>query len=330
MTTFTDNSSSVLSSTDHSGPDLSIVVASFNVADLLRECLASLRGAFGALKVEVYVVDNDSIDGSPELVEREFPEVSLLRNAENVGFARANNRAIREATGRYLLLLNPDTRIPPRTLEPMIAFLDEHPDVAVAGPRVERPDGRLDEACRRGFPTPATAIGRVLGLDKVFPRNRFFGRYRQTYRDPAERYEVDSVVGAFMLLRRAALDEVGVLDEKFFMFGEDLDWCYRFKMNDWKVMYLGDQRIVHHKGASANTAPHRMNWHFHKSMVLFHRKHLVQRYPFFVNWLVYCGVGLRFAAKSVVMFARRTRARNAAPVPASTPGPESDEAVAEV
>jgi len=115
------------------------------------------------------------------------------------------------------------------------------------------------------------------------------------------------VVGAFMMLRRAALEDVGMLDEKFFMFGEDLDWCWRFKRRNWRIFYLGDQQVIHHKGASCATAPHRMNWHFHRSMVLFHRKHLVQNYPFFVNWLVYCGVGMRYALKSATMVLRGTR-----------------------
>ena len=191
----------------------------------------------------------------------------------------------------------------------MISFLDENPDVGVVGPRVVRPDGGLDEACRRSFPTPLSAAARFLQLDRMFPKSKTLGSYRQTFKDPSDRYEVDSVVGAFMMLRRSALEDVGVLDEDFFMFGEDLDWCWRFKKRDWRIYYLGDQEVIHHKGASCATAPHRMNWHFHRSMVLFHRKHLVQRYPFFVNWIVYCAVGIRYALKSVVMVAKGTRAR---------------------
>lgn len=304
--------------------DLAVVVASFNVAPLLKDCLESIETARGALEVEVVVVDNDSSDGSPEMVSASFPDVRLIRNDTNVGFARANNRAIKETGARYVLLLNPDTRIPERTLEPMIAFLDEHPDVGVVGPRVVRPDGRLDEACRRSFPTPLSAAARFLQLDRVFPKSRTLGRYRQTFRDPSDRYEVDSVVGAFMMLRRSALEDVGVLDEDFFMFGEDLDWCWRFKNSDWRIYYLGDHEVIHHKGASCTTAPHRMNWHFHRSMVLFHRKHLVHRYPFFVNWLVYCGVGLRYALKSAFMVVRGTRARQ--PVRANAPTTPPDRA----
>lgn len=305
--------------------DLSVVVASYNVAPLLRACLESLETAFGVLDAEVFVVDNDSTDGSPEMVAAEFPQVRLIRNEINEGFARANNRALTLTSGRYVLLLNPDTAIPPKTLEPMVAFLDENQDVGVVGPRVVRPDGRLDEACRRGFPTPLTALARFLQLDKVFPKSRTLGRYRQTYQDPSDRYEVDSVVGAFMIVRRTALEDVGGLDEDFFMFGEDLDWCWRIKSKDWRIYYLGDLEVIHHKGASCTTAPHRMNWHFHRSMVLFHKKHLDVRYPFFVNWLVYCGVGVRYAVKSAFMLAKGQRARRPEPAGASAAPPEARE-----
>jgi len=310
--------------------DLAVVVASYNVAALLAECLESIETARGALEVEVVVVDNDSSDGSQEMVSVSYPDVRLICNDVNEGFAKANNRAIKETRARYVLLLNPDTKIPERTLEPMIAFLDQNPDVGVVGPRVVRPDGAMDEACRRGFPTPLSAAARFLQLDRVFPKSRTFGSYRQTFKDPGDRYEVDSVVGAFMMLRRSALEDVGVLDEDFFMFGEDLDWCWRFKKRDWRIYYLGDQEVIHHKGASCTTAPHRMNWHFHRSMVLFHRKHLVQRYPFFLNWIVYGAVGIRYALKSVVMVMRGTRARRPEPVGVrESPASRAEEASSE-
>lgn len=292
--------------------DLSIVVASYNVAPLLRQCLDSLRDASDGMAVQVVVIDNRSSDGSPEMVERLFPEARLIRNDRNEGFSRANNRALQEAAGRYLLLLNPDTRIPPQTLRPMVEFLEEKTDVGVVGCRLERPDGGMDEACKRSFPTPMNALARFLHLDRLFPRSRTLGAYRRTWQDPSGRYEVDSVVGAFMMFRRRVLEELGGLDEDFFMFGEDLDWCYRVRDRNWKVYYLGDHRVLHHKGGSTSREPHRMNYHFHRSMVLFHRKHLVNRYPFFVNWLVYTGIGLRYALKGATMLLVRPR-----PAPAS-------------
>lgn len=301
-----------------STPDLSIIVASYNVAPLLAECLRSLPAALAGLTGEIWVVDNDSRDGSADMVRSEFPQVHLIQNSVNRGFAKANNQALAEARGRYFLLLNPDTYVPAGTLLPMVEYMDQNPTVGMAGPRLMRPDGRLDEACRRSFPTPLSALSRFLGLDRMFPKSRFFGSYRKTFLDPQQCYEVDSVVGAFMLLRRQAMEDVGGLDEDYFMFGEDLDWCYRLRSNRWKVVYLGSFCAIHHKGASSAGAPYRMNYHFHRSMVLFHRKHLINNYPFFVNWAVYGGISLRYAIKSASMMVRG-RPRLQDPVPRALP-----------
>lgn len=285
-----------------SRPDLSVLVASFNTKDLLLACLGSLFTATDGLAIEVFVVDNASSDDTPTAVAAAFPRVRLIANATNEGFAKANNRALRESKGRYVLLLNPDTLIPPDTLGPMARFLDDNPRVGMAGCRVDRPDGRLDEACKRTFPTPITAFARFTGLDRMFPKA--LGGYSRMADDPSGRFEVDSVVGAFMMVRREAVEDVGGLDEEFFMFGEDLDWAYRMKEKDWAVWYVGDHRVIHHKGASVRKDPHRMNWHFHRSMILFHKKHLVDQYPFFVNWLVYAGISARYAIKSAALAAR--------------------------
>lgn len=290
-------------------PDLSVVVASYNTRDLLHRCLATLSRALEGYEAEVFVVDNDSADGSAEMVAADFPEVRLLRNERNEGFARANNRALRESRGRRVLLLNPDTEVPPETLRALMDHLDQHEDVGMVGPRLERPDGTLDQACRRGFPTLTAAACRLTGLDRLFPRARWAGQYRRTFTDPYARQEVDSLVGAFMLLRRQAFEEVGGLDEDFFMFGEDLDWCWRMKGRDWRVVYLGDVRALHHKNAAVRSVPQSMNWHFHRSMVVFHNKHLESRYPFFVNWAVYGAIGVRMALKSAMLAARGLRAR---------------------
>lgn len=295
--------------------DLSVIVASYNTGPLLRQCLESLGAALSPLETEVLVVDNRSTDGSQAMVERDFRWVTLIRNGRNTGFARANNTALELSSGRYVLLLNPDTLVPSGTLGPMVEFLDSNPEVGMAGCRLERPDGVLDEACKRSFPTPWSSLARFLALDRLFPRSRTLGSYRCTWRDPRGRYEVDSVVGAFMLCRRRVLEEVGGLDEDYFMFGEDLDWCYRIKSSRWKVFYLGDRRVIHHKGAATAQAPHRMNFHFHRSMFLFHRKHLEVRYPFFVNWLVYSGIGLRYAFKSITTLLGRVGSRNPQALP---------------
>jgi len=285
--------------------DVSIVITSYQTRDLLADCLKSVYESEGALKFEVFVVDNNSSDGTVPLVREQFPLVNLLVNEENLGFSKANNRALRETQGRYLLLLNPDTRLRLTTLQDVTDTMDQKPDVGLAGVKLVRPDGNMDDACRRGFPTPLNSFTKFMRLDRAFPKSRVLGGYNLTWRDPDGEYEVDAVVGAFMFMRREILEDVGLLDESFFMFGEDLDWCYRIKRRNWKVLYLGSQEILHVKGASVRQNPREMNAHFHRAMYIFHRKHLNRRYPFFVNWLVQAGIGVRWALKSLALRLRR-------------------------
>jgi GT2 family glycosyltransferase len=289
--------------------DISIIIASFNTRDYLRECLRSVEASRGAGDVEVFVVDNNSQDGSAAMARREFPRTTVLSNPQNLGFAKANNRALALSTGRYVLLLNPDTRVHPTTLADMLALMDARPDVGVAGAKLMRQDGRMDEACRRGFPTPANAVAKFLKLHRVFPRSRMLGAYNQTFRDPDGDYEVDSIVGAFMFLRREVLRDVGFLDEDFFMFGEDLDWCYRIKSKNWKVLYVGSQEVLHVKGASTRQVPRAMNGHFHRAMLIFYKKHLDRHYPFFVSWIVGAGIRLRWGFHAVRISVRDRRGR---------------------
>lgn len=275
--------------------DVSVVIASYNTRDLLRNCLRSLYASEGLGGFEVLVVDNNSKDGSAAMVRDQYPRAVVLSNEANLGFAKANNRALKTARGRYVLLLNPDTEVRPGTLAEMRDLMDARPDVGVAGVKLIRQDGRMDEACRRGFPTPAGAAAKFLRLHRLFPKSRFFGSYNQTYRDPNGEYEVDSIVGAFMFVRRTALEDVGLLDEAFFMFGEDLDWCYRIKSKRWKVLYVGSKDVLHVKGASTRREPARMNRHFHEAMLIFYKKHLDRHYPFFISWIVMLGIRLRWA-----------------------------------
>ena len=288
--------------------DLSIVITSFNTRELLRDCLKSIAKSEGAVEWEVFVVDNCSADGSPAMVKTEFPQVKLFENSENEGFAKANNRALRETSGSYVLLLNPDTQLRPQTLQEMIELMGANPDVGLAGIKLVRQDGQMDKACRRGFPTPWNSLGRLLLLDRLFPKSRVFGGYNLTFMDPDGEYEVDAIVGAFMFFRRETLEEVGVLDENFFMFGEDLDWCYRVKRSDWKILYVGSKEVLHVKGASTRQNPQLMNSHFHRAMLIFHKKHLERHYPFFINWLVSIGIGIRWVGKAILLRLKRHHA----------------------
>jgi GT2 family glycosyltransferase len=287
--------------------DLSIIVVNYNVRELLRQCLQSLRAASNEQQatVEIFVVDNASSDGSVEMVRREFPEVRVITSKENLGFAKANNLAIREASGRYLLFLNPDTVVPEETLPEMIRFMDENPAVGVATCLVELTAGGTDPDCHRGFPTPWASFCFFTKLEKVFPRSRLFGQYHQTWKDFSKTHEIDSCCGAFMMVRRKAMDAVGILDEDFFFYGEDLDWCYRFKEKGWRVMFYPGVKIIHHKGASSGMkkssesvttatreSKHRVLRASTEAMRIFYEKHYRQRCPRIVSWLVLGGIKL--------------------------------------
>ncbi len=286
--------------------DLGIIIVNYNVRDLLRDCLASVFESRGDFTYRVCVVDNGSTDGSAEMVAAEFPQVHLIR-AENRGYAAGNNLGLRAfgfqepgagdqdpeapAPG-HVLLLNPDTVLPPSALADMLAFMAAHPQAGAAGPRLVRADGSLDKACRRSFPTPEVAFYRIFGLSKLFPHSRRFGRYNVTYLPPDVTTEVDSVVGAFMLIRREALRQVGLLDERFFMYAEDLDLCYRIKEQGWQVWYNADVTVLHYKGQSSRQRSSFANIKFYETMRLFHDKHFKQKTPRPVNWLIYTAVAL--------------------------------------
>lgn len=273
--------------------DLSIVIVNYNTGDLLRECLRSLFASEGDFTYQVTVVDNHSQDGSAALDRREFPQVDLLENPENVGYAQANNQGLKSRKARYYLLLNPDTVLPPGALRGMLSFMEEHPQAGIAGPKLMMADGRLDWACRRSFPTPEVSFYRLSGLGRLFPKSKRFGRYNLTYLDPDQEAEVDSVVGAFMMIRGETLEEVGYLDEEFFLYGEDLDFAYRAKKAGWKVYYYPQVTVVHYKRRSSSQNRKRAQHEFYRAMHLFYRKHYAKTTPLWLHWLVMAGLILR-------------------------------------
>jgi N-acetylglucosaminyl-diphospho-decaprenol L-rhamnosyltransferase len=283
--------------------DLGIVIVSYNTRDLLRTCLRSVYASQGNLSFEVCVVDNASPDGSAGMVTDEFPQTRLIANAENVGYPTANNQGLR-AFGftdsptnpptdppAFALLLNPDTELPPDALAQMLAFMVERPDAGVAGPKLVRPDGSLDLACRRSFPTPEVSLYRLTGLSRLFPHSRRFGRYNLTYLDPDQVAEVESVVGAFMLVRAQAIAQAGLMDEQFFMYGEDLDWAYRIKTAGWKVYYNPDVQVLHIKRAASRHSP-RAQVEFYRAMDIFYRKHYAAQTPWWLHVLITGSVSL--------------------------------------
>jgi len=290
--------------------DLAIVIVNYNTRELLCDCLNSTFESQGDFVYQVCVVDNNSSDGSAALVRKAFPQVRLIESRVNGGYAYANNLGLR-AMGfdarraadsspfsypRYVLVLNSDTILPPSALREMLAFMDAHPEAGAAGPRLVLPNGRLDRACRRSFPTPEVAFYRLSGLSLLFPRSRRFGRYNLGYFDPAETTEVDSLTGAFMMMRGETVQQVGLLDESFFMYGEDLDWAYRIKQAGWKIYYNADVTVLHYKEAASKgdrAIRRKTRYEFYRAMYLFYRKHYAATTPFWLHGLVLTGLVLR-------------------------------------
>lgn len=282
--------------------DLAIVILNYNTVDLLRDCLRTVLPAAAGLRCAIYVVDNASTDGSAGMVRSEYPGVQLIANATNVGYSAGNNVALRQvgfgaaqadpALPRYVLLLNPDTLLPSTALVEMIRFMDERPQVGVAGPRVRRPDGSLDLACRRSFPTPQVSFYRMVGLSRLFPKSRRFNAYNLTFMPEDAVHPVDSVVGAFMLIRREAILDTGLLDEAFFMYGEDLDWAKRIKDAGWEVWYNGQVEITHVKEASSRQSS-KSRIDFYEAMWLFYGKHYRATTPWFLDKAILAGVVIK-------------------------------------
>lgn len=282
--------------------DLAIVILNYNTRDLLRDCLYSVFASKGDIAVQVCVVDNASSDGSADMVAAEFPQVHLIRQPTNVGYSAGNNRGLRwfglhgSAEGplapdapRYALLLNPDTLVPPTVFAAMVAYMDAHPQIGIAGPRLRRPDGSLDKACRRSFPTPRVSFYRMLGLSRLFPRSPRFNAYNLEYLPEDAVHPVDSVVGAYMQLRWEAIADAGLLDEAFFMYGEDLDWAKRIKDAGWEVWYNGTVEVTHVKeAASSQSSKARID--FYEAMWIFYRKHYQAETSWLLDKLIMSGI----------------------------------------
>lgn len=273
--------------------DLSIVIVNYNTKDLLKQTIESVINNTKGIEYEIWVVDNSSKDGSVEMVQEEFKSVKLIASKENLGFPKGNNVAIKKATGRYILLLNSDTKVIGDNLQHCVSYMDQHEEIGALGCKVELPDGTLDHACKRGFPTPEASLYYFLKLNKIMKNKRKYGAYTAEYLGEDEVGEVDALMGAFMMIPRTVVDKVGMLDEEFFMYGEDIDWCYRIKEAGYKIMYYPKEKIIHFKGSSSKKKKAKTTYEFHRAMILFYRKHYNDKYNIFVKILVYIGVALR-------------------------------------
>ena len=276
-----------------STPNLDVVIVAYRCRELLRRCLASLRAHPASGKMTIHVIDNASGDGTVEMVRQDFPEVRLVASHRNLGFSSASNLGIRKGEAPFVLCLNPDTRVTDGALNDLLELMASHSEIGICGCRLELEDGTIDHAGKRSFPTPLSSLGHFTGIG----RRRDSGPLA-AYRAPeVSRGPVDAVNGAFMLCRRSALDEVGLFDEGFWMYMEDLDLCYRFAQAGWVTWYEPTATVIHVKaGTSGPARSPRLNYAFHYGMLRFYRKHYARRRSGVTNAVVYCGIALKLTA----------------------------------
>lgn len=274
---------------------LSIVIVNYNVKHFLEQALRSVLVSIKNIDAEIWVVDNNSVDQSNQMVKELFPQVKLIENKINTGFSKANNQAIVESKGEYVLLLNPDTVLQSDTLEKCITYMDANQNVGGLGVRMIDGKGKFLPESKRGLPTPSVAFYKMIGLSKIFGNSKRFGKYHLKYLDEFENHEVDVLSGAYMMLRKKVLDEVGLLDESFFMYGEDIDLSYRITQAGYKNVYFSDTTIIHYKGESTKKKSLNYVKIFYNAMVLFAEKHYSKKtaglFSFFINTAIYLKAG---------------------------------------
>lgn len=286
-----------------SHPKVSIIIVNWNTKDYLEKCLTSIYETTKDTIFEIIVVDNASSDGSTEIIRSKFSHVTLIENKENSGFGAANNQGIKISKGKYILILNPDTIILPECLDRLVNFLDQHSDVGAIGPKILNPDGTVQLTCARNFPTPLTEFFAYSILFRKFLCNKIFGNYLMTYWDHNDEREVSALSGSCMMFGRKALDEVGLFDENFFMYGEDLDLCYRIKKGGWKIWFLPNAQIVHYGGQSSSQVPVQTFFFDRDSMHRFFLKHygIISGITHKIIVLIYTSVIQIFYALSFVL-----------------------------
>lgn len=292
--------------------ELSIIIINYNTKQFTLEAIESIEKNYSeeveAATFEVIVIDNASSDGSLEALNAYKKETAIksfhvVANGGNLGFAAGNNKGIPYTKGRYVLFLNPDTVVYPKTLNRMVSFMDEHPDAGCATCKIEVPTGGIDEAAHRGFPTPWNAFCHFSGLEKLFPHSHLFAGYTQGWKDMTKIHEVDAIVGAFMLMPKKVGKEVGWWDDEYFFYGEDLQFCFDIKKKGYKIYYVPDVTILHYGGVASGIKKQSQNlttadtqrkrrvqgWRF-DAMKIFYKKNYQKQYPFFINWFVLSGI----------------------------------------
>lgn len=289
------------------GIDITIIIVNYNVKEFLANCLRSVENASGGLNTQCIVVDNASKDGSVEFLRNRFKNVRFIENSENYGFGKANNQAIREAKGKYILLLNPDTLLQEDTLRILTRHMEKNSECGACGCKIVNPDGTFAPESRRTVPTISTALFKASGLTALFPESRLFGRYYESWKDEDKPGEIEVLSGSFMFFRSSVLKEAGGFDERFFMYAEDIDLCYRVRNNGWRIDYVPGTSIIHYKGESSKQNNMQYVRHFNRSLYLFFEKHYSSRYSSFFRFFVFIAILLRSAVSIVAVFVKKHR-----------------------
>lgn len=277
--------------------DLSIIIVNYQTYDLTKQAINSIVDKDHPFSYEIFLVDNNSQDGSFEKLQEDFKKqsadglINFIKNTHNNGFANANNLALKKSNSKYVLLLNSDTLVIDDCLAKCVNYMEQDDSIGALGCKVLLPDGSLDKACRRSFPTFSVSFYRMTGLSSLFPKSKRFGQYNLTYLDENKTYPVDCLTGAFMMVRSEVVHSVGLLDEDFFMYGEDIDWCYRIKASNWRILYYSGAEIVHFKGSSSQKNEVKLTVEFYKAMYIFYNKHYRSQYPWIITFITYLGIG---------------------------------------
>lgn len=284
---------------------LSVIIVNYNVQSFLEQCLISVLEAGKNIDMEIWVVDNNSVDNSLDMLSDKFPQVKVIANKENVGFAKANNQAMRIASGQYILLLNPDTVVSADTFEKCIAFMDQTPDCGGLGVKMVDGKGRFLPESKRGLPTPKVAFYKIFGLSALFPKSKKFGQYHLSFLPEDQIHEVDVLAGAFMMMRKTVLDKVGLLDETFFMYGEDIDLSYRITSGGYKNYYFPNTKIIHYKGESTKKSSVNYVLVFYKAMSIFAKKHFSKNHAQWFDFLIHLAIYFRACLSLVKRLAKQ-------------------------
>jgi GT2 family glycosyltransferase len=290
-------------------PELSVVIINFNAKQYLHNCISSVISELNShVDHEVIVVDDASTDGSPQMVKEDYSSVKLIENERNLGFVASNNIGIKAASGKFIFCLNNDTVVKDGAIKGLVNFMKAHPDAGAIGPKLLNSDGTIQYQCRRSFPTPLNSFFYFSGISRFFPKSKTISSYLMTYLDDAETIKVDSLCGAAMMVTRDVVASVGPMDEDYFMYGDDIDWCYRIKKAGWNIYYHPQAEIFHYGGrGGSRSMPFKSLYRYYRAMAVYHKKHNAGRHFFILNCLVYTAIWMKFTISVFASIIRKDK-----------------------